>query len=142
MIENKNQFKKAIKEDKVKYIKRVYNLEDNNKIPVGTIGTIFSKQSNAFTIKWECLDKPTWTWYDNIEVKDNEYYYYSYVGSKFDSKLIEILKNKGIELIPLTDKEKEKVNKNTNAEYEFKFVVMTNEILEDIALDFRIENRF
>lgn len=129
MIKNKNQFKNAIKNNEVTYIRRIYNFEEDNKIPVGTIGKILNKQSNAFIINWECLDRTTWTWYDDIEVKDNKYYFYNYVGSKFDSDRIESLKNKGIELIPLTDKEKEKVNKNTNAEYEFKFAVMINEIL-------------
>lgn len=130
MISNKNQFKNAIKEKRVKYVKRIYNLEQPNKIPVGTLGKVVHSQSNAFTIRWDCLERETWAWYDDIEVKDNKYYYYNYVGSKFDSKRIEFLKNNGVEMIPLTDKEKEKVNKNTNAEYEFKFVIMINEIGE------------
>lgn len=132
MINNKNQFKKAIKNNEVAYIRRIYNFEEDNKINVGACGEITYSQSNAFRIKWECLEKETWTWYDDIEVKDNKYYFYNYVGSKFNSKAIEELKARNIELIPLTDKEKEKVNKNTNAEYEFKFVIMINEIVETI----------
>lgn len=53
MIANKNQLKNKLKENKNNIIiKRIYNLDKNNKIAEGETATVEKVQSNAFTIKY------------------------------------------------------------------------------------------
>ena len=133
MINNKNQFKNALKEGKIKEIKRVYNLDEVNKINVGEVATIEQVQSNAFTLRWSSLDKPTWTYFDNIEVKDNKYMYYGYIDD-FDMNKAEMLKehyeNLGVEVLDVSDDDKINKNRCSNYKYIYKFVTMINEIIE------------
>ena len=130
MIENKNQFKKAIKENKIKEIKRIYNFNKENKIKENEKAILINSQSNCFQLKWDCLEKATYTYFDDIEVKNNKYYFFNLLSEKFNHDKIEILKSQNIELIPLTEKEKEKYNKFSNSEYCYKIIVMINEIIE------------
>ena len=126
MIQNKSQFKQKIKENKDNVIiKRIYNYENNNKIPVGSVATVEHIQSNAFTLKWNCLEKATWCYYDSIELKDNKIYYYHYIPEGRELPL-------GVELIPVD--RNDKINKEygtySNYLYTHKFVIMVNEIIE------------
>lgn len=130
MIKNKNQFKKAILENKIKEIKRVYNFDKNTKIKENEKAILIASQTNCFQLKWNCLEKATYTYFDNIEVKDNKYFLYQYLSEKFDTKKIEYLKQNNIEIIPLDEKEYIKINKGTNANYKYKFIIMINKIVE------------
>lgn len=130
MIENKNQFKKAIKENRIKEIIRVYNFDKENKIKENEKAILIASQTNCFQLKWNCLEKATYTYFDNIEIKDNKYYFYQYLSEKFENNKIEYLKQNNIDIIPLEEKEYIKVNKGTNADYKYKFTIMINEIVE------------
>ena len=133
MINNKNQLKKALKENKNNIkIKRIYNLEKNNKIAEGTLAEVEHVQSNAFTIKYKEYNKACWIYFDNIEVKDNKIYYYSYIDN-FNMEKVkqaeEEAKKSGIELIPVA--EDDKINKQkSNFKYIYKYIFMINEIIE------------
>lgn len=130
MIENKNQLKKRLKENKDSIkIKRIYNFDKNNKIPEGSIGIIDTMQSNAFTIKYDCLDKPVWVYYDtSVEIKDNKIIYYQYVSEGNEEKA----KALGVELIPVEKEDKVNADygKYRNYLYTLKFVYIINEIIE------------
>ena len=132
MIQNKNQFKNALKNGTIKEIKRIYNFDKNNKIPEGSTATIEHVQSNSIKLKWDCLDNPTWSYYDFLEIKNNKILYFDYVPEHRLAEAKEIIKNKGldVELIPLEEKEKEKVNKGSNQIYTYKYVIIKNEIIE------------
>lgn len=132
MIQNKNQFKNALKNGTIKAIKRIYNFDNNNKIPVGVNGVIETIQTNAFTIKYNMNIPSCWVYYDNIDIIDNEILYYSYIPERRLQEAQETIKNKGldVELIPLEEKEKEKVNKGSNQNYTHKYVIIKNEIIE------------
>lgn len=134
MIQNKNQLKKALKENKEGIlIKRIYNLDTTNKINVGDVGYIAQVQSNAFTIKYENYDRACWVYYDDdmIEIKDGKIYYYNFVSKNEKERAIEGAEKQGIELIEVL--ETDRVNKNRmhmDNKFIYKFVVMINEIVE------------
>lgn len=132
MIKNKNQFKNALKNGTIKGIKRKYNFDSYNKIPVGTCGIIETIQTNAFTIKYNMNIPSCWVYYDNIDIIDNEIIYYNYIPERRLQEAQETIKNKGldVELIPLEEKEKEKVNKGSNQNYTHKYIIIKNEIIE------------
>lgn len=134
MINNKNQLKKALKENKNNIkIKRIYNLEKNNKISVGDIAEVDHVQSNAFTIKYEKYEKPAWIYFDNIEVKDNKIIYYYYIDD-FDEKRtaekVEQLKKENVDIIPVEATDKINQNRYSNFKYIYKYINIINEILE------------
>ena len=140
MIENKNQLKKALKEGKIKGIKRIYNFNKNNKIPEGTFGNIETVQTNAYSVKYENLDKACWTWLDgsmgDIEIKDNKIIYYTYISECFDkqkeAEKIQELKDKGIkiEAVEKTDKINKDYGKTRNFYYIARYIEVINEIIE------------
>jgi hypothetical protein len=119
MINNKNQFKKANKSNII--IKRIYNLNKDNKIKEGEQFTILKEQSNAFI-----LSSGAWVYYDTIEVSNNQYCYYEYIP---DNKK-ELYFGLDCELIKLDDKEYKDFNKNNNYNYTYKVKTMINEIIE------------
>lgn len=135
MIKNKNQFKIALKNGRIKAIKRIYNIDNYNKITEGSVGVITHVQSNAYTVKWDCLEKDTWTWFDNIDVVNNCIIYYQYVP---DYRNIDEIKEKLStykynELIEVS--EDDKINNNfkkglNNWKYAYKYIAMINEIIE------------
>lgn len=135
MINNKNQLFKVLKENKNKIqIKRIYNFDNDNKIPVGTIGTIEHVQSNAFTIKYPVLERVCWIYptEHNIEIKDNKMIYYNYISEGHEQEAEKIAIEKNIELIKI-DKD-DKINKDymktRNFLYIYKFIHIINEIME------------
>lgn len=134
MIINKNQLKNKLKDNKNNIIiKRIYNLDKNNKIPEGTTATVEKVQSNAFTIKYDCLDREAWIYYDNIEIKDNKIYYYSYIDDFNDEKVKQAeaeAKKIGIKLIPVDPDDKINKNRYSNYKYIYKYVYIINEIIE------------
>lgn len=132
MIQNKNQFKNALKNGTIKGIKRVYNFDKNNKIPEESTAIIEHIQSNAIKLKWDCLDTPTWAYFDFLEIKNNNILYFDYVPERRLQEAQETIKNKGldVELIPLEEKEKEKINKGNNQNYTHKYIIIKNEIIE------------
>lgn len=134
MINNKNQLKKALKENKNNIkIKRIYNLEKNNKIAEGTIAEVEHVQSNAFTIKYKEYEKACWIYFDNIEVSDNKIIYYNYIDD-FDEKRtaekVEQLKKENIDIIPVESTDKINQNRFSNFNYIYKYVYIINEIIE------------
>lgn len=129
MIENKNQLKKVLKENKNKIkIKRIYNLDKNNKIPEGSTATIEKVQSNAFTVKYDILDRECWIYFDNIEVKDNKIYYYGYIPDYQKEKAEEEAKKLNIELIKIDPDDKINKNRCSNYNYIYKYIEMVNKI--------------
>ena len=131
MITNKNQLKNKLKENKNNItIKRIYNLEKNNKIPEGSTATIEKVQSNAFTVKYNCLDREAWIYYDNIEVKDNKIIYYCYVTDYLKETAEKEARSKNIELIPVDPDDKINKNRCSNYNYIYKYVYIINEIIE------------
>jgi hypothetical protein len=131
MINNKNQLKKALKENKNNIkIKRIYNLEKNNKINVGDIAEVEHVQSNAFTIKYEKYDKPAWIYFDNIEVKENKIFYFQFIPLEKVEQFKAIAESENINIIELSEEEKEKANKYSNYNYTYKIPYIINEILE------------
>ncbi len=137
MINNKNQLKNKLKENKNNIIiKRIYNLDKNNKIAEGEEATVEKVQSNAFTVKYKSLDREAWIYYDNIEIKDNKIYYYSYIDN-FNAEKVEQAKEeakkRNIELIPVKDDDKinDSYNKGyNNYKYIYKYIIIINEIIE------------
>lgn len=134
MIKNKNQFKIALKNGRIKAIKRIYNMDNDNKIKQGSIGTITHLQSNAYTVKWDCLEKDTWTSFDSIEVVDNKIIYYQYIP---DYKNIDEIKeklstHKYNNLVSVSDDNKindSYKNGYSNWKYAYKYIIMINEII-------------
>lgn len=134
MITNKNQLKNKLKENKNNIIiKRIYNLDKNNKIPEGATATIEKVQSNAFTIKYDCLEREAWIYYDNIEIKDNKIYYYSYIDD-FNAEKVKQAEAEaqkiGVELIPVSADDKINKGRYSNYKYIYKYIVIINEIIE------------
>lgn len=137
MIKNKNQFKIALKNGNIKRVKRIYNMDNDNKIKEGSIGVITHIQSNAYTVKWDCLEKDAWTWFDTIEVVDNKIIYYDYIPSYYkniDEIKEKLLHYKYSELIKISDNDK--INNDFksglhNWKYAYKYIVMINEIVEE-----------
>lgn len=127
MILNKNQFKKNINNVK---LKRIYNFDKDNKIPVGSVGEIVHVQTNACRVKYDCLDKELWIHYDNIEIKDNRMYYYSYVDESRRDDAIIRAQELDIQLLPVSDDDKMNNNRYSNYKYVFKYVIIINEIIE------------
>ena len=135
MIKNKNQFKIALKNSNVKSIKRIYNFDNNNKINEGASGVVTYLQSNAYKVKWDCLDHETWTYFDDICIENNNIIYYQYVP---DYKNIDEIKeklstHKYNELYQVADDDK--INKDfkkglRNWKYIYKYIVMVNKIEE------------
>lgn len=135
MIKNKNQFKIALKNGNIKSIKRIYNFDSNNKIKEGSVGVITHVQSNAYTVKWDCLEKDTWAYFDSIDVVDNKIIYYNYVPDYNDiEKIKEKLSHyKYGDLISVSDDDKmnDSYNKGySNWKYAYKCIAMINEIVE------------
>ena len=125
MINNKNQLKKALKENKNNIkIKRIYNLEITDKIAVGTTAKIEHVQTNAFSIKYQEYEKACWVYYENIEVKENKIIYYTYIP------LEKVEQFKNFDLIELSQEEKTKLNKGNNWNYTYKIPYIINEIIE------------
>lgn len=136
MIKNKNQFKIALKNGNVKAIKRIYNFDSGNKIKEGAIGIVSKVQSNAYTVKWDCLEKDTWTWFDDIEVVDNKIIYYQYIPEykNIDEIKEKLSTYKYSDLISVSDDDK--INNNYNKgyntwKYAYKYIAMINEIVEE-----------
>lgn len=133
MINNKNQFKNKLKENKDNIIiKREYNLEELNKIPVGTVGTIEKVQSNAVLISFENGCRP-WMYFDNVDIIDNKIIYYNYIDD-FDKEKAEekkrLLESKGVEVIEITPDDKINKNNCANYKYIYKYIYIINEIIE------------
>lgn len=135
MIKNKNQFKIALKNSNIKSIKRIYNFDNNNKINESASGVVTYLQSNAYKVKWDCLDRETWTYFDDICVENNNIIYYQYVP---DYKNIDEIKeklstHKYNELYQVADDDK--INKDfkkglRNWKYIYKYIIMVNKIEE------------
>lgn len=138
MINNKSQLIKKIKENKESIkIKRIYNFDNNNKIPVGTVGNIETVQSNAFSIKYPCLEKACWLYLNGgmaagIEIKDNKIIYYQFISEGHETEAEQIAMQKNIDLIRITkdDKINEDYMKTRNFLYTYKFIYIINEIVE------------
>lgn len=130
MIKNKNQFKIALKNGNVKAIKRIYNFDSENKIKEGAIGIVSKVQSNAYTVKWDCLEKDTWTWFDTIEVVDNKIIYYQYIPEykNIDEIKEKLSKYKYNKLFEVSDNDKinDGYNKGyCNWKYTYKYMVFS-----------------
>lgn len=131
MINNKNQLKKILKENKNKiFITRLYNFDESNKIKVGDIATIEKVQTNAFTIKYQAYEKEAWIYYDNIEVSDNKIIYYNYIPEHRKEDAEKIAKEKNINLLPVADNDKINNDKYCNYKYCYKYIIMINKIVE------------
>lgn len=131
MINNKNQLKNKLKENKNNItIKRVYNIDKNNKVQEGEVATVEKVQSNAFTIKYNCLEREAWIYYDNIEVKDNKIIYYDYIPDYKQEEAEKAAKEKNIELIKIDDSDKINQNRLSNYKYIYKYISIINEIME------------
>lgn len=131
MINNKNQLKNKLKENKNNItIKRVYNIDKNNKVQEGEVATVEKVQSNAFTIKYNCLEREAWIYYDNIEVKDNKIIYYDYIPDYKQEEAEKQAKIKNIELIKIEDNDKINQNRLSNYKYIYKYIAIINEIME------------
>ncbi len=137
MIKNKNQFIKALKENKDSIkIKRIYNFEKDNKIAENSIAEVVYLQSNACKVKYDTLDKELWVYFNDYEIKDNKMYVYNGISNFNEEKMqkeVEEAKKMGIELIPidLEDKLNDSYNKgNSNYYYVYKYAYIINEIIE------------
>lgn len=136
MIKNKNQFKIALKNGRIKAIKRIYNFDSSNKVNEGASGFITHIQSNAYKVKWDCLEKDTWTYFDNIEVIDNKIIYYDYISEykNIDEIKEKLSTHKYNELYQVADDDKinDSYNKGyNNWKYAYKYISMINEIIEE-----------
>jgi ribose 5-phosphate isomerase RpiB len=134
MIINKNQLKNKLKENKNNIIiKRLYNFEKDNKIPEESTATIEKVQSNAFTVKYNCLDREIWIRYDNIEIKDNKIIYYQYIDDFNIEKAENIksmLESQGIQVFNVSIDDKINKNRMSNYNYIYKYIYIINEIIE------------
>lgn len=135
MIKNKNQFKIALKNGRIKGIKRIYNMDNDNKVKEGSIGIITHIQSNEYRVKWDCLEKDSCTWFDSIEVVNNKIIYYGYIPEykNIDEIKEKLSHYKYSDLINVSDNDK--VNSNykngySNWKYAYKYIAMINEIIE------------
>lgn len=131
MINNKNQFKKALKDNynNIK-IKRIYNFDKENKIPEGSIADIIKVQSNAIRINYRDINKQPWIYFDNVEIKDNKMIYYTYIPEDKEEIAFENAKELNVEIIKLDDNEYQKINKNSNYNCRYKYIYIINEIIE------------
>lgn len=131
MINNKNQFKKALKDNynNIK-IKRIYNFDKENKIPEGSIADIIKVQSNAIRINYRDINKQPWIRFDNVEIKDNKMIYYTYIPEDKEEIAFENAKELNVEIIKLDDNEYQKINKNSNYNCRYKYIYIINEIIE------------
>ena len=131
MINNKNQFKNKLKENKNNIIiKRIYNFDKNNKIAEGSTATIEKVQSNAFTIKYDCLGKTIWVYFDNIDIKENKIIYYDYIPDYKREEAKAKAKKLNIELLEVSSDDKINKNNLSNYKYIYKYITMVNEIIE------------
>lgn len=131
MINNKNQFKKALKDNynNIK-IKRIYNFDKENKIPEGSIADIIKVQSNAIVVNYRDINKQPWIYFDNVEIKDNKMIYYTYIPEDKEEIVFENAKTLNVEIIKLDDNEYQKINKNSNYNCRYKYIYIINEIIE------------
>ena len=131
MISNKNQFKKALKDNynNIK-IKRIYNFDKENKIPEGSIADIIKVQSNAIRVNYRDINKQPWIYFDNVEIKDNKMIYYTYIPEDKEDIAFENAKTLNVEIIKLDDIEYQKINKNSNYNCRYKYIYIINEIIE------------
>lgn len=131
MINNKNQFKKALKDNynNIK-IKRIYNFDKENKIPEGSIADIIKVQSNAIRINYRDINKQPCIYFDNVEIKDNKMIYYTYIPEDKEGIAFENAKELNVEIIKLDDNEYQKINKNSNYNCRYKYIYIINEIIE------------
>ena len=131
MISNKNQFKKALKDNynNIK-IKRIYNFDKENKIPEGSIADIIKVQSNAIRVNYRDINKQPWIHFDNVEIKDNKMIYYTYIPEDKEDIAFENAKTLNVEIIKLDDIEYQKINKNSNYNCRYKYIYIINEIIE------------
>ena len=131
MISNKNQFKKALKDNynNIK-IKRIYNFDKENKIPEESIADIIKVQSNAIRDNYRAINKQPWIHFDNVEIKDNKMIYYQYIPEDKEEIAFENAKTLNVEIIKLDDNEYQKINKNSNYNYRYKYIYIINEIIE------------
>lgn len=131
MINNKNQFKKALKNNhnNIK-IKRIYNFDKDNKIPEDSIADIIKVQSNAIVANYKDINKQPWIYFDSVEIKDNKMIYYQYIPKSKEQIAFKNAKRLGIDVIKLDSKEYEKMNKGNNYNYNYKYIYMINEIIE------------
>lgn len=131
MINNKNQFKKALKDNynNIK-IKRIYNFDKENKIPEGSIADIIKVQSNAIRINYRDINKQPCIYFDNVEIKDNKMIYYTYIPEDKEEIAFENAKELNVEIIKLDDNEYQKINKNSNYNCRYKYIYIINEIIE------------
>jgi hypothetical protein len=131
MIQNKNQLKNKLKENKDNIIiKRIYNFDKNNKIAEGSTATIEQVKTNSFTIKYDCNGREVWIYYDNIEVKDNKIIYYDYIPDYKKEEAEEKAKTLNIELLEVSPDDKINKNNSSNYKYIYKYIIMINEIIE------------
>lgn len=138
MINNKNQLIKKLKENKENIkIKRIYNFDNNNKIPVGTVGDIETVQTNAFSIKYPVLDRACWLYLSggmskSFEIKDNKIIYYQFISEGHEKEAEQLAIDKNINLIKVekNDKINDDYMKTRNFLYTYKFITIINEILE------------
>lgn len=131
MINNKNQLKNKLKENKNNIIiKRIYNLDKNNKIAEGSTATIEKVQTNAFTIKYDCLDNPVWIYFDNIDIKENKIIYYNYIPDYKREEAKAQAKKLNIKLLEVSPDDKINKNNLSNYKYIYKYITMVNEIIE------------
>ena len=129
MIENKNQLKNQLKENKNKVIiTRFYNIDKNNKIKEGEKGKIERVQTNAFTIKYDSLDREVWIYHDNIDVKDNKIIYYNYIPDYQKEKAEEEAKTKNVDLLPIPEDDKINKDRYSNYKYIYKYITIINKI--------------
>lgn|SRR5574344_933517 len=139
MINNRNQFKNAIKENMENItLTRVYNFDKENKIEEGSIGKVVYRQSNAIRVKYNTYDKELWLYFNNemalYDVKDNQIIYYNYIdgfNKEKEQEQVKKLEDMGIEVIKigLDDKVNEGYNKgDSNCYYTYKYVDMINKI--------------
>ena len=135
MIKNKSQFINALKNNKIKAIKRIYNLNENtSKIKINDIATIEEVKTTFYKLKYKSNNKIISSYYNNFEVKDNKIYYYELIPEYKEEEARKLIKekyNNSIELIPLTEKEKENNNKYCNYNYTYKVINFINEIIEE-----------
>lgn len=127
MIENKSQYKKLLKENKNIKLRRLFSFFDND-VKAGEIGTIETVQSNAWATKWTSRERASWSYFEDVEIKDNKIYYYSYVPKfKYSEELKEKYKKLGVELEELDSSHK--INKESDY-YGARFTIIINEIIE------------
>lgn len=125
MINNKNQLKKALKENKENLI-FLTTFNEHKPEHEGIKRKAAKIQSNAFTLATEkdgvIID--SWIYLNDIEVQDNQIKIYAYIPQDY------LYKYNVDELIPLNEKESLTINKGNNWNYTYKKVIIKIEILE------------